>query len=86
MGTSSNTSTMTAAIRVYDGSNWTTLTSMNISDNGTSSGYCTNVSPPFSLGAASNASCTLGIQLLSTSTSNLSTTYRLGSVSLYPVV
>jgi hypothetical protein len=86
MGTSSNASIVNAAVRVFNGSTWATLAFMTLRDNGTTSGYCTQISPLFSLGAASNASCTLGLQLLSTSTSNLSTTYRLGSATLYPVV
>ena len=85
MGTSSNSSTLTANLRLLSGGTWSTLTGMTLSDYGTVNGFTTNVSPLFSLGSGANSGCVLGIQLMTTTSSNISTKYRIGTVTLAPV-
>lgn len=83
MGTTNTPSTVNATLKVYNGMSWTSLTNLTLTDRGTFQGYTTNISPPISLGSASNATqCALGISFNSVSTSNISTTYRLGAATL----
>jgi hypothetical protein len=87
MWTGSNASTVTANVNVYSSasSNWTTLTTTTLKDYGMANGYTTNVTPAFSLGTAGTAACVLGIQFTSSTSSGMSTTYRMGQVQLIPI-
>jgi hypothetical protein len=79
-GTGSNASTVSATVQVTNnnGALWTALTApFNLTDHGAM--WSTNTSPPFSLGTY-NTNAVLGIKFNSTSSSNVSTNYCLGSV------
>jgi hypothetical protein len=80
-GTGSTPSTCSSDLRVFTSNiGWTTLTSFSLTDNGANKGYCTNVSPYFTLGSNINQAV-LGIRI--TSPSNV--IYRLGPTYLHLV-